>query len=154
MKINAYLSHTIRGSLGMEATKEDMERNCRKAAKLALEIKKKFISKLDLYVPAEHEQFVQKAYNRGYLTEKQILTVDCDIVAEQDLLIILKENGWEGGGIAIEKECADDNEVPVFYVDMQEDREIAWKKLDFILDSLISKKMASGIKYEQRNLVG
>ena len=45
-----------------------------------------------LYVPATHEWFIQKAYINGVLTKEQILSINCRIIKECDLLI------YFGGG--------------------------------------------------------
>lgn len=118
---SAYLSHAIRGSKGASATDADMLRNCLVAKKAAKWIRES-ISYLDLYVPAEHEDFVHIAYREKYLTEKQILDIDCGIVDQKDFLIVLVENGWKGGGIAVEIKYAKDNNIPIFYIEKMDVR--------------------------------
>lgn len=113
--VTAYFSHTIRGKKGIKATLEDMDANCVKAQVVADWIRVN-IPNLKLYVPAEHEDFVQRCYTEKLLTEQQILAVDCQILAVQDLHIVLMEDGWLGGGIAVEIDAANKAGVPIFYV--------------------------------------
>ena len=100
-KVTAYFSHSIRGKKAKDATREDMERNCNEAIRVATWIRDN-IPELDLYVPAEHEDFVLIAYEDKYLTEAQILAVDCKILARKDFHIVHEVDGWLGGGIAVE----------------------------------------------------
>ena len=99
--VSAYFSHSIRGKKGRDATKADMERNCATAQKVALWIREN-VPEIDLYVPAEHEDFVYIAYTDNYLTEDEILAIDCKILAGLDFHIVHEVNGWLGGGIGVE----------------------------------------------------
>jgi len=100
-KVTAYFSHPIRGKKGKDATDEELEVNCRKAIKAALWIREN-VPEVDLYVPAEHEDFVHISYKDKYLTEKQILEIDCKILEKKDFHIVYEVDGWLGGGIAVE----------------------------------------------------
>jgi len=114
--ITAYFSHSIRGKEGKAATFEYMSANCRKAKKVSDWIREN-IPDLELYVPAEHEEFIQMACVRGDLTEKQILDIDCKILSRRDMLIVLEQDGWHGGGIGIEICYAQDvAKIPIFYL--------------------------------------
>lgn len=73
-----YLSHPIRGLTGNECSEAEMEANCKAAIKMGKRIRREY--KLDLYVPAEHEHFIQLAFKAGYLTNKQILDIDLQII--------------------------------------------------------------------------
>ncbi|GAG59817.1 unnamed protein product, partial [marine sediment metagenome] len=75
IKIRFYLSHSIRGIYGNNATPVQMQKNCDKAILIANLIRNA-IPSIEVYCPGEHEDFVSKAYHRDYLTEKQILMVD------------------------------------------------------------------------------
>lgn len=133
MKI--YLSHAIRGAKGLAATSEDMAENCRKAEKFACLIRMNLSHKVaqgevlalrhadghvflrrdtELYVPAEHEDFVGRAYRKGYITETQILDIDCDILLTCDAVIAF---GPISRGMRVEIECAEDNNIPVYYIE-------------------------------------
>ena len=52
----------------------------------------KFIRKLvpaaELYVPAEHEDFVSIAFRDGYLFEHEVLEIDCKIIDTCDGVIV------------------------------------------------------------------
>lgn len=113
-KVTAYLSHSIRGHKGETATREDMDENCKEAIEFASWLRKE-MPELDIFVPAEHEEFVGLAYVWGYLTEKQILCIDCMIVGSKDLLIVFAKNGWTGGGIEVEVKYADKQGINTFY---------------------------------------
>jgi len=115
-KITAYFSHTIRGKKGSDATPADMDANCAKAIQVANWIRAN-ITELELYVPAEHEDFVQLAYLEKMLTEQQILAIDCKILQNKtDFQIVLVENGWTGGGIQIEIDAAKAKNMIIFYI--------------------------------------
>lgn len=114
-KVTAYFSHSIRGKKGKDATDEDMERNCNTAMRVATWIRES-ISGIDLYIPAEHEDFVAIAYKDKYLTEKQILEIDCKILKRQDFHIVYEVDEWLGGGIEVEINAAKKYRKPIFYV--------------------------------------
>lgn len=99
--LRAYLSHPIRGAKGAVATQEDMEANNRKAIEFAWQLRARFPG-LDLYVPAEHDEFVMHAYMAGYLTEQEILDVDCTILRKCDLLIVYMPDGHVSSGMSRE----------------------------------------------------
>lgn len=113
--VTAYFSHTIRGKKGKDATKADMERNCAAAIKAAEWIREN-VPEIELYVPAEHEDFVYIAYTEKLLTEKQILDIDCKILEQRDFHIVLEVDGWLGGGIAIEIDAAKKHNMAIFYL--------------------------------------
>jgi len=107
IEMRVYVSHSIRGPKGKDATKADMEYNCNRIKLIVGRLRKEFPD-IDFYVPAEHENFVYKAYNSGYITEEQILNVDCAILNKCDILIIFTpfdDNKIQGGRL-IEKEFA------------------------------------------------
>ncbi|KKM07782.1 hypothetical protein LCGC14_1730470 [marine sediment metagenome] len=84
--MRVYLSHSIRGLKGTDATHEDMRKNCEAIKKVAEFIRER-ISGIDLYVPAENETFVLIAFDKEYITEEQILDVDCTIIDDCDAVI-------------------------------------------------------------------
>lgn len=85
MKI--YLSHSIRGKHGADATPEQMKINCDRVMLVAAKIREA-LTGIDLYVPAEHEDFVSIAYRDDYLTEEQILDIDCKIIDGCDGVVV------------------------------------------------------------------
>ncbi len=46
------------------------------------------LPKSNLYVPADHEVFMHRAYKEELLTKEQISFINCDIVGASDLLIL------------------------------------------------------------------
>lgn len=85
--IRFYLSHSIRGAKGATATPLQMEANCNKVLLVAAEIQRA-VPMVDLYVPADHEDFVYVAFKDKYLTEQQILEIDCKIIDTRDGIIV------------------------------------------------------------------
>lgn len=101
-----YLSHSIRGKYGKDATPLQMKKNCDKAILIANLIRNALPS-IEIYCPAEHEDFVGIAYYDKYLTEIQILNIDCQIVGGCEGVIIYVPEGDEiQGGREIEYDYA------------------------------------------------
>lgn len=115
VKVSAYFSHSIRGKKSAKATDEDMLRNCHAALEVAQWIRR-VVPDIELYVPAEHEDFVQICYREKYLTEEQILEVDCKILERQDFYIVHEVDGWLGGGIKVEMDHAKKHGKLIYYV--------------------------------------
>ncbi len=133
MKI--YVSHQIQGPDGEQATEQSMQENCQKAIQWAellrmnlghnaIHGKGIFVGGPDglylthrdtLYVPAEHEEFVHRAYVNGMLTIDQILEIDCDIVKSCDALIAL---GQISNGMRKEIDCAHANGLKIVFVEL------------------------------------
>ncbi len=113
-KIKAYLSHCI--SNGGVLTEEIMKENCQRAIDFANFLRVHF-PLLDVYVPAEHEDFVHKTYAEKLLTIKQILQIDCVIVKTNDIVIALMHDGKISDGMAVEVNFAKTENIPVFYCD-------------------------------------
>lgn len=108
-----YLSHAIRGKAGPNASHDVQAENCAEAIRVANALRRQF-PKLELYVPAENETFVQIAYDSGYLSEKQILDVDCKIIDSVcGVLVYAPEGGGLQGGREIEYRHAIDTNKPV-----------------------------------------
>ena len=140
-KITAYFSHTIRGKKGSDATPADMDANCAKAIQVANWIRAN-ITELEIYVPAEHEDFVQLAYLEEYLTEQQILAIDCKILAQKtDFQIVLDEEGWRGGGIAVEIDAAINASMSIFYMDKMDDTTLLL--LNQMIDEVLRMKQSN-----------
>jgi hypothetical protein len=129
MKI--YLSHPIRGPLKDKAKPEDMLANCLMAKTVADKIRQYIRFNhvevdVDLYVPAENEEFVNRAWANDMLTIQQILFIDCQIIREKfnDLLLVFAPYGKPVEGCHIEKNCAEFNDIPVIvFKDMAEFKE-------------------------------
>jgi nucleoside 2-deoxyribosyltransferase len=121
-----YVSHSIRGKYGKDATPTQMKENCDRIIAIANEIRAN-LPIIELYVPAEHEDFVQLAYNLGYLTEQQILKIDCHIIDNCDggVLIFQPQDDPICGGRVVEWEHAIATSKPVLFFDTA-DRAIRW----------------------------
>ena len=112
--LKAYLSHPIRGHLKDKATTQDMKRNCEWAIEMAELIRTFVPTVLELYVPAEHEEFVDRAHKMGFLTIEQILSVDCDIMHKySDVLLVFAPFGPPVKGCRVEMQHAYSHDIPV-----------------------------------------
>lgn len=85
--LRVYLSHSIRGMKGSDATIEDMNENCERIKLVAMTLRHELGPNVEIYVPAEHERFVQIAFVCKMLSEEQILEIDCKIIDSLDMLI-------------------------------------------------------------------
>lgn len=108
-----YLSHRIRGLAGNTATHAQIQENCQTAIDIANEIKMA-IRSIDFYVPGAVDEFVQIAWKKGYITEKQILDVDCAIIDRCEGIILYTPDGIICGGCKVEKDYAEKTNKPVF----------------------------------------
>lgn len=109
----AYLSHAIRGKQGEGCTSDTQKKYCAAAIKLGNEIREA-CPWLDLYIPAEHENFVGKAYDKKYLDIPQILEIDCEIVKDCGVIVIYVPEGNElQGGRLVEHDFAINECMPV-----------------------------------------
>jgi len=113
--IRAYASHSIRGKMGKDATPEYMEENNKKAVEFCEQLEK-FFPGIDFYCPGRMDEFVLIAHQRGYLGEKQILDVDCEIVQRCNFLIAYSPDGFISGGMQIEIDHANKHGIPVFII--------------------------------------
>lgn len=112
--IKIYLSHAIRGIKGPNATEADMRANNQTAMRAARVIRAwLYPLPVELYVPAEHDEFVMIAYHKGILNERGILTVDCSIVSRCHALIWWSELG-PSRGAEIEMAHACSCGIPIF----------------------------------------
>ncbi len=123
-KIKVYMSHPIRGILRDKATKSTMEANNQRAISWGKTLWINFGSQVDLYVPGEHDEFVLIAYLNGYLTEEQILDVDCEIVQRCKAVIVANWEGESSGGMKIEVDYAKANDIPVFTLNSLDDKSL------------------------------
>ena len=120
-----YQSHSIRGSSGINATHEEIEANLKKYALIGTEIKAYLIDwekmdgfpKMDLYVPADHDEFVQIAFDKNYIDERQILDVDKEIINSCSLLIACGDH-TQSRGMTVELEYARHKEIPIYFMPM------------------------------------
>jgi len=101
---SAYLSHPIRGFRNCENTGITAF-NVRKAIAVATAIRLR-LPWLSVYCPGEHQDFVSRTYHLGYLTDEQILNIDCEIMCERDLVIFYDPDVTFSTGMTKEKEVA------------------------------------------------
>ena len=108
-----YLSHAIRGKAGPDASHDVQAKNCAEAIRVA-DILRGLFPKLELYVPAKNETFVQIAYDIGHLTIDEILDIDCKIIDLQDgVLVYVPDDEELQGGRKIEYDHAVATNKPV-----------------------------------------
>ncbi len=113
--MRVYLSHKIQGKDGAGVSDEVMRRNLLDAIIVAEKLRALFPEKLEIYVPAENETFVNFAYKLGFLTVEQILEVDCKIIDCLDAVIVYVPEGDDlQGGRLIEYEHALETHKPVW----------------------------------------
>jgi nucleoside 2-deoxyribosyltransferase len=90
-----------------------MKENCDAMIRLANQLRKA-LPNIEFYVPAEHEDFVSIAYALNYLSEEEILEIDCKIIDYCDAVIVLVPQGDElQGGRKVEYDHAVENNIPV-----------------------------------------
>lgn len=123
-RIRVYVSHSIRGKKGKDATDEDMRRNNNLAIIFGQALRRKFPG-VHFYVPGDHDEFVIIAYGKKYITEKQILDVDCAIVEQCHFVLAYSPDGYLSKGMKIEIEYAGVNSVPVIEIARLDDAGIA-----------------------------
>lgn len=112
-----YLSHSIRGAKKDKATPLDMKKNCDRVILVANYIRR-IVPEAELYVPAEHEDFVGIAFHDKYLNEHQVLEIDCKIIDRCDgVIIFCPPNDPICGGRTIEYEHAIATSKPVLIFD-------------------------------------
>ena len=117
---SAYLSHPIRGLKGKEATRQDIKLNIDYACMVARKLRQLFQHKIQLYCPAEHDEIIYRLYEKGKLSEKDILDIDVEIMLEKDILFIYSRSGILSRGMKIEQQEAIKAKLPI----------ISFKKLE------------------------
>lgn len=100
----------------MDATEEDMRRNVNLAIMFGQSLRRKFPG-IYFYVPGDHEfPPVANLLRRKYITTKQILAVDCEIVQGCSFVIAYSPDGYLSSGMNVEIEDAGENGIPVIMV--------------------------------------
>ena len=108
-----YVSHSIRGIKGKNATDEDMEVNNARAVSFGKALRKYFEG-LNIYVPGDGDEFVLLAYRSMYLSEDEILSVDCKIIDTCDAVLAFIHDQHISGGMLTEILHAQKTGKPVF----------------------------------------
>ena len=110
--MRAYISHAIRGKSGPDATDEERKKNSDKAITFGNVLRKEF-SNVDFYVPGEHYEIDTISYRKGYMTEEQILDIDCEIISRCNFMVVFAPDDYIGGGMQIEVDYCVVNSIPV-----------------------------------------
>ena len=113
IQIGAYFSHPIRGLKGAAATVDDQSLNNNLAIVVG-KILSNFCPALDLYIPAEHDEFGTEFSLRKSTSVEEILEIDKIILERRDILIAFCYNGVLSSGMKIEIDHANDKGIPVF----------------------------------------
>lgn len=104
-EIKVYISHSICGKMGDEATQEYMEVNNQKAIAFGKTLSDEFPT-ISFHVPGAYEGFVGPAYRKGHLSRKQILDVDCDIISRSNFIVVFAPDDFISRGMKVEIDYA------------------------------------------------
>lgn len=115
-----YMSHPICGKHGKAASDAQIKVNLDRAIWVGTQLKSYLLDwekmdgfpKLDLYIPGEHDEFVQIAWRKKLLTIPEILDVDCAILDRCRLIILYGD--YISGGMKVELEHAKKNAINIF----------------------------------------
>lgn len=152
-KFRVYLSHPIRGAKKERATEDDIYKNCMVAQDVAIEMGAYFndwnkmdgLPPVDIYCPAEHDEFVQLAFDKKLLTIDNILEIDCDIIKQCDMLICY---GMVSSGMMTELEFAEKNNIPILAI-THWDNSIATNLREVYRIIIEAEKKQEGDNHEQ-----
>lgn len=111
-KIRAYISHTIRGKHGVDATDEQRRENSGKCILFGNALRKEF-PMIDFYIPGEHHEIDTISYRKGYMTEEQILDIDCEIISRCNFIVVFAPDNYISTGMQIEIDHAVKSSIPV-----------------------------------------
>ena len=111
-KIRAYMGHSIRGKFGPDATDEQRKEHSEKAISFGNALRKEF-PMIDFYVPGEHHEIDTVAYRKEYMTEEQILDIDCEIISRCSFLIVFAPDDYISKGMQIEVDHCVKHNIPV-----------------------------------------
>lgn len=101
-KFAIYMSHSIRGMKGSDATAEEMAANNLKAIAFGKEVRGCFPEDIELYVPGDGDEFISIAYKEGILTDTQILHIDCELIDKRDMVLAWSPDQFMSGGMMVE----------------------------------------------------
>jgi hypothetical protein len=125
--VTAYCSHPIRGRKGDQCSQEEIELNnmkaCTDLSQLALTIRRAGIN-LEVYVPGFHDEFVSLAYAKDYVTEQQILDVDCTILDKRYILLVYDWQDYISTGMKVEIDYAEEHGIPIYVFQKIDDKTI------------------------------
>lgn len=110
--IRVYISHSIRGKMGNDATKEYMDINNKKAIAFGETLSEEFPN-ISFHIPGAYEDFVGPAYRKGHLSEKQILDIDCDIISRSNFIVVFAPDDFISKGMKVEVDYATLHNIPI-----------------------------------------
>ena len=139
--MKVYLSHSIRGVAGTEATLEIMEANNALAHGFGDQLRKRCPELGYLYVPGDHDEFITIAYQRKYLTEDQILSVDKAIIDTCDLVIIYAFDNYISIGMSVELDYAQSKGIPLVFITKNLSVEVVAKIINAKIERMITAKL-------------
>ena len=116
-KIRAYVSHAIRGVMGKDCPRKQRDLNKEKAVNWGRELWAYFGSQLEFYIPGANDEWAEISMEKCYLTIDQILDIDCEIISQRDIVLVLNWEGELSGGMKIEVDHANEQGIPVFTLD-------------------------------------
>lgn len=119
-KRKAYMSHSIRGRLGVDATPKSMKKNNQKAHENAV-LMRCVLPEISIYVPGENDLLISILYQDGRLKEEDILWGDCQIIKDCDILLAWSPDDFISTGMRIEMNFAEEQNIPVFVIRTVED---------------------------------
>ncbi len=111
-KVKAYVSHSIRGKLGVAATEKQEMVNCDKATQFGKRLREEFPN-IDFYIPGEHINLDLILREKKYVTVDQLLDVDCTIISRCSFLIVFAPDDYVSKGMKIEIDHCVFNKIPV-----------------------------------------
>lgn len=91
--------------------------------------------KFRLYVPADHEIFVNSAYRSGFITAEEIRSINCKIIETVDLLIL-----YDGWGLSIDEEVSYAKQKNIAIYNMPSLEPIAMDSLKLAIKFIIQSK--------------
>jgi len=135
--MGGYFSHPIRGAAGESATPEQIKQACEECSEVAWQVEEDM--GIVLYIPADHDEFVQSAYKNLLISERGILLTDCEILSRRDFVLAYDPSGeMVSRGMRIEIEHALAIHKPVFI--FQEWNDHTERMLGKFLDCLADRK--------------
>lgn len=111
-KIRAYISHTIRGKQGEGATDAERREHSEEAIAFGNALRKEFPN-INFYVPGEHHEIDTIAYRKDYMTEEQILDIDCDIISRCNFIVVFAPDDFISKGMKVEIDYATLHNIPI-----------------------------------------
>lgn len=114
-RIRIYVSHSIRGAKGTDATDEDMRLNNLRATNFGEQLRN-ILPDIDFYVPGDGDEFVMIAYRKNYINEYKILDVDCAIVDKCNAILAFIPDQYISNGMLVEISHAHASNKPVLVV--------------------------------------